>query len=129
MPLQTDIRDLGAHLNTAANMAYGTTLTTRMRKTADRIKYLQVEKAPYKAKADLIRAKKLPKALYGCETAPVNEGALKRSQTVIVDTLTFTTTRRSVDLTFAVAPHGIELDPDVAIFKNRVLGCEELESR
>ena len=31
IPLQTDMRDLGAHLNTAANRAYGTTLTNRMR--------------------------------------------------------------------------------------------------
>ena len=116
------MRDLGAHLNTAANRAYGTTLTDRMRKTADGIKYLQMKKAPYTAKADLIRAKKLPKALYGCETAPVNEGAFKRMQTAIVDTLTLTTSRRSVDLTFAVASHGTDVDPDVAIFKNRVLG-------
>ena len=39
-----------------------------------------------------------------------------------VDTLTYTTTRRSADLTFAVAANGSEVDPDIAIFKNRVLG-------
>ena len=60
--------------------------------------------------------------MYGCETAPVNEGAFKRLQTAIVDTLTFTTPRMSVDLTFAVASHGTDVDPDVAISKNRVLG-------
>ena len=94
------MRDLGAHLNAATNRAYGTTLTNRMRKMADGMKNLQMKKAPFKAKADLIRAKKLPMALYGCETAPVNEGALRRLQTAIVDTLTFTTVRRPVDLTF-----------------------------
>ena len=62
----------------------------------------------------------------------MNESALKKLQTNIVDTLTYTTTRRSADLTFAVAAHGTEVDPDIAIFKNRVLGmrrarviCEE----
>ena len=91
-----------------------------------------MKRAPYKANADLIGAKKLPKALYGCETAPVNESVLNKLQTKIVDTLTFTTTRRSADLTFAVAADGNELDPDIEIFKKRVLGmrrarvvCEE----
>ena len=131
-PLQTDMRDLGGHLNTAENRTYGTTLTVRMRKTAESVRALQRKRAPYKAKAELIRSKQLPKALYGCETAPVNESALKKLQTKIVDTLTFTTTRRSADLTFAVAARGMEVDPDIAIFKNRVLGmrrarvvCEE----
>jgi hypothetical protein len=103
-----------------------------MRKTAESVRALQRKKAPYKAKVELIRSKQLPKALYGCETAPVNESALKQLQTRIVDTLTFTTTRRSADLTFATAANGKEVDPDVAIFKNRVLGmrrarviCEE----
>ena len=77
VPLQTDMRDLGGHLNTAANRTYGTTLTERMRKTAESVRALQKRKAPYKVKAELIRSKQLPKALYGCETAPVNESALK----------------------------------------------------
>lgn len=71
------------------------------------MKALQRRTAPYiyiyiyRAKAELIRAKQLPKALYGCETAPANESALKTLQTRIMDTLTFTTARRSVGLTFA----------------------------
>ena len=115
------MRDLGAHLNTAANRSYGATLTARMRTTADGIKYMQMKQAPYKANAYLISAKKLPNALYGCDTAPGNEGALTRLQSAIVDTLTITTTRRSVDLTFAVASQGTDVDPDVVIFKHRVL--------
>jgi hypothetical protein len=30
-------------------------------------------KAPYERKAAAIRTKMLPKGLYGCETAPINE--------------------------------------------------------
>ena len=87
-----------------------------------------VQKGPYKVKAELIRAKQLPKALYGCETTPVNERALRKLQTTIVDTLTYNTSRRSVDLTFAAASHGNEVDPDVAIFKNRVLGLRRAKA-
>ena len=116
------MRDLGGHLNTAENRTYGTTLTDRMRKTAESVRTLQRRRAPYKAKVELIKTKQLPKTLYGCETAPVNESALKKLQTNIVDTLTFTTSRRSVDLTFAAAAQGKEVDPDIEIFTCRVLG-------
>ena len=51
----------------------------------------------------------------------MNASALKKLQTRIVDTLTFTTTRRSVDRIFAAASHGTDVDLDVVIFKNRVL--------
>ena len=122
VPVMTDMRDLVGHLNTVANRAYGNTLTTRMRNTVDSLRVLRHKKAPYTAKAEIIRAKQLPRALYGCETAPVNEGVLKKLQTAIVDTLTLTTTRRSADLTLTVASHGTEVDPDVNIFRNRVLG-------
>ena len=79
VPVMTDMRDLGGHLNTAANRAYGKTLTTRMRNTVDSLRVLRHKKAPYRAKTEILRAKQLPRALYGCETAPVNEGVLKSS--------------------------------------------------
>ena len=52
----------------------------------------------------------------------MNERGFKQFQTRIVDTLTSTTARNSVDLTFAAASYGTDVDPDVAIFMNRVLG-------
>ena len=79
VPVKTDMRDLGGHLNTAANRAYGKTLTTRMRNTVDSLRVMRHKKTPHRAKAEIIRAKQLPRALYGCETAPVNEGVLKNS--------------------------------------------------
>ena len=42
-------------------------------------------------------------------------------QTGIVDTLTYNTSRRSAGLRFAAASHGAEVDPDVEVFKRRVL--------
>ena len=76
---------------------------------------------------ELIRVKYIPRGIYGCETAPINEAALKTLQTRIVDTLTFTTTRRAVDLTLAVASHGTDGDPDGTIFKNRVVSCRRAQ--
>ena len=41
VPVLTDMRDLGGHLNTAANRTYGTTLTRRMRTIVDNVRSLQ----------------------------------------------------------------------------------------
>ena len=57
--------------------------------------------APAKAKAKAAKAK--PKGLFRCETSPVNESAMQKLRPSIANTLTFTTNRRSTDLTFAVA--------------------------
>ena len=99
-----------------------------MYKTVDSLKVLRHKKAAYKAKIELIRAKQLPKALYGCETVPINEGTLKTLQVAIVDTITFTTERRSADLTLSVATNEVEVDPDVIIFQNRVLGMRRAKA-
>ena len=53
---------------------------------------------------------------------PINEVALKGLQTAIVDTVTLITKGRSAGLTFAVASHGPDVDPETEIFKTRVLG-------
>ena len=67
----------------------------------------------------MIRSAKLPKALYGCEVAPVNETALRKLRTAVTKTVTFTTEQRSSDLTFATASHGPDLDPESSIFARR----------
>ena len=46
VPVVTDTRDLGAHLNTSENRAKGTTLSDRMRKTAGDTKRLDYVNAP-----------------------------------------------------------------------------------
>ena len=58
--------------------------------------------------------------MYGCETAPIHENALRRYRGAIANALTYTTKQRSVDLTFAVASKGEDLDPEVYITTKRV---------
>ena len=108
-------------MNAAANRIQGTTLTRRMEATAMEVDSLNKIKAPYERKANIIRSAKLPKALYGCEVAPVNETALRTLRTAVTRTLTYTTDQRSSDLTFATASHGPDLDPEMSIFARRAM--------
>ena len=120
IPVKTDCRDLGTHLNTTAERRVGTTLTERMQKTTRAAERLDRWKAPYDKKAAVIRTKLLPKAIYGCECAPVNETGLRTLRTAFAKALTFVTSRRSSDLTFAVASKGTDVDPEAAILTKRV---------
>ena len=76
-PVILHVRDLGAHLNTAAAQMVGSTLTARMRETTRSVIRFGEMKAPYPPKTSVISTKMLPEGLYGCETAPVNESAMK----------------------------------------------------
>ena len=108
-------------MNAAANRIQGATLTRRMEATALEVDSLNKVKTPYEKKAKIIRNAKLPKALYGCEVAPVNETALRSLRTAVTRTLTFTTDQTSSDLTFATASHGPDLDPETSIFARRAM--------
>ena len=65
----TDGRDLGCHMNAAANRIVGTTFTNRMQKVSEELEVLNRVKAPYVRKAMIIRSAKLPQGivrLRGC---------------------------------------------------------------
>ena len=71
-------------------------------------------------------------ALFGCEVAPVNEGALRTLRSAIASCIAFTSSRKATDLTFAVGSRGRDVDPDVEIVCRRTVGirrcmakCEE----
>ena len=64
--------------------------------------------------------KMLPKGLYGCEMAPIHESALRQFRTATANAVTYVTKQRSVDLTFAVASKGEDLDPEVYITTKRI---------
>ena len=113
--VENDGRDLGAHYNIARNKRVGTTLTQRMRKSSESVVRLKMKKMPYSKKGQIVKMKLLPKALYACEMAPVNEGALSELRAELANTLTYTTTRRAADLVFAMASGKSDLDPDVEI--------------
>ena len=76
--------------------------------------------ASYDKETVAIRGKMIPKALYGCETSPINETAMRMLRTAFANCITFVTTRRSIDLTFVMASIGTDLDPDVDVMTRRM---------
>ena len=126
MPVIVDARDLGAHLNTLQDRKRGTILSERMRLTAGEVKRFDYINAPYEKKEQVVRAKMVPKCLFGCETSPVNEAAMRNICTSIANSLTFTTNRRSTDFTFAVASGKNNLVPAVEIYVRRATLCRRV---
>ena len=113
----------------APNRFHGATFTKRMKTTTEDIDRLNRVNAPYEQKAKVIRAAKLPKALYGCEVAPANELALQGLRTSITSAATYTTEQRSSDLTFATCSYGLDLDPDITIFARRAVAFRRFMAR
>ena len=113
-------RDLGAHFNVSADKKVGTTLTERMRQATKSTERLDMFNAPYDKKEAIIRTKMLPKGLYGCELAPVNEAAMRAFRTATAACLTFSTAQKATDLTFAAATRGTDVDPDVNVVCKRI---------
>ena len=87
-----------------------------------------MHKAPYDKKAAVIKGKLNPAALYGCDTTPANEAALRSYRAAVVDTVAYTTRRRAADLVFAFCSRGEDIDPDVEITVRRVLALRRLMS-
>ena len=108
-------KDLGCHLHASDKRMIGMPLSSRLKKVADEVEILNRVHAPYEKKAMIIRSAKIPKALYGVESAPVNDKLLQTLRTRFTQALTYTTKQRSADLTFATCSHGPDLDPDVHI--------------
>ena len=110
----SNCRDLGAHVNFSKYVKYETTLTARLRKAASYVRRIARTKAPYLTKIQLALAKGMPMGVYGCETCPINEQAMKDMMGAMADVTTYTTSRRSLELAFAVAAsEGWDPDPDV----------------
>ena len=96
-------------------------MTTWMRKAANSTARLGRVKAPYIKNAEVIRAKMLPEGMYGCETCPVNEGAMRTWRSKPASALTYVTSRRALGLTFAAASHGKDTDPEVHLYIPHVI--------
>ena len=62
-------------------------------------------KAPYDKKTAIIRAKMLPKGLYGCESCPINDSILRTWRTE----------------TFAAASQGTDIDPEIHVYTKRAM--------
>ena len=66
-----------------------------MVETTTSVVRLDMFKAPFAKKVAVIRAKLLPKGLYGCELGPINESAMQTFRAATADCMTYNTTRRS----------------------------------
>ena len=115
-------RALGAHFNATGGKMAGTTLTQRRRTTARSTGRLKKTRAPYEKKVAIMRGKKLPMGLFGCEVAPVNEGAMRMFRSAIASRIAFTTSLRATDLTFATGSRDRDVDPDIGVVCRRALG-------
>ena len=83
----------------------------------------------YKEKAAIIRAKVLPKALYGCEAADFPDELIRSLRSAIARTISNGAQHQSIDLTFAVASHGSDLDPVLEIFTRRCMAFRRMTAK
>ena len=71
----------------------------------------------------------IPKGLFGCELAPINEAAMRTFRAAIVSCLTYVTNRRSVDLTFSTATQGNDVDPDITVVCRRAAAVRRARAK
>ena len=76
---------------------------------------------PDQLRADIIRTKALPRALYGIEGSQPPGQQMRKVASAIKDAITHSSTHRSHDLTFAVCSNGSDLDPEVHMLIRRVI--------
>ena len=121
IPVVNDVRDLGAHWSiSGGNVA--ATLARRIVETTTSLTRLDMFKAPSDKQIAIIRGKLLPKGLYGCELGPINETAMRGFRAATATSMTYSTTRRSSGLTFAMCSRGSDIDPDIEVVRRRVVG-------
>ena len=68
--------------------------------------------APHDKKTATTRAQQLPNAFHGCEISPMSETALRVLSSSFVKCMTYTTSKRSVGLVFALISEETDLDAD-----------------
>jgi hypothetical protein len=121
-----DARDLGAHLNTSAQIK-APTMTKRLQEAGDMV--IKIRRLPhgYEGKAHFIRSKALPKGLYGCEASHINKQAIDHLASNIVDTIAPHSTLRSPALVFSTSSGGNDLDPQVEVLVRRALATRRAQ--
>lgn len=118
IPVVNDVRDLGAHWCISGRKV-ATTSTRSMAETTPSMNRLDMAKAPYEK--EVARGKLLPKGLYGCELGPISEIAMRGFRTATANAMTYSTSRRSTDLTFAMCSRGGDVGPDIEVARRRAV--------
>ena len=128
IPNFTSFRDLGAHMNLAAN-SNGATLTARMEKATKMAKRLKWMPITREAKLKIVQANILPAALYGVEITHINKGAMQNLRSAIASVIGSHSAKRSIDLVFASTPTSKDLDPLVHVMYLRAANLRRIMSK
>ena len=112
-------RDLGSHLTTAVTMC-APTLTNRMVEAAQLINRIARTNLTTTMRAHVIRMAGIAKGLYGVECSAENGQALQKLRVAIANAIAPKSSLRSLDLTFATANLGRDLDPLIILMVRRV---------
>jgi ribonuclease HI len=128
IPVSSSFRDLGSHLN-LTNASNGATLTERMRKATKTVRRLSYMPIGQKDKEMIVRCNILPAALYGCESAHINQSALQALRSAIADAVGPKSVRRCVDATFVFTSCAKDLDPLTHILYNRIASLRRLMAK
>ena len=111
-------RDLGSHICTATRMV-SPTLTARLRAAVDIVRRISRTSFSREMKAHLIRMAGLAKGLYGIESSQCCETDMQILRGAIANAIGPKSRARSIDLTFATANLGKDLDPMVEMVIRR----------
>jgi len=102
-------RDLGGQFCFSHNFT-GAVLTERLKSATKDTHKVKRNRHSYKLKARAIRTAVLPKALYGCEAAPMCDNATASLRSAIGKTIAPTSTLASLSHIFITSSYGSDLD-------------------
>ena len=128
IPNASSFRDLGAHMN-LTKAKNGATLTQRLHKATNMAKKLRWMPLSKNDKEKIIRCNVLPAALYGVETATINNHSMNALRSAIADAIGPQSAKRSLDLVFATTCTSKTLDPNAHVLYQRVAGLRRMMAK
>lgn len=121
VPVVSDFRYLGIHLNTSGNRRAATLDSRAERACAQLVRAARAAAAP-KSKANNIRVKIQAGALYGIEGTDYTDKQIARLSAKTIDVFKKRNNRYDLDWWYATCSHGPDLDMALQIFVRRVIG-------
>jgi len=115
-----EVRDLGGHLSTSANLG-GATLTCRMKRATAYCHRLACFPWTWEAKRKVVETLIYPLGLYGCEAAPINDAAMAKLNIAVAKAIGPYSHRSSTILSGLLLTPGRNLTPEFQVL-NRSVG-------
>ena len=109
-----NFRDLRAHLNLTTLIA-STTLNNRIACNTNAVYRVARLPLPYERKADIIRTRCHPSALFGVEASKPNETTQHKYNTAVKNTLSKPTKHKNTNIAFCTSSYGRDLETDTEI--------------